>query len=473
MAAESGRHPTVGGGRQRGEVALGGPVFVATTVALTIATQSVLVPLLGAVVVALASRRAGWLPLVVVLLGGTAVVRSEQAWRALEPDRLGPYEGWATVIGEPRRARGATQVVAEIEGERFEIWVRGPARQLRAQHWRGGDRVFISGERSALDEDRVAWVAARHIVGEFEPEWLGDNATGSRLAATSNRVRELIARGAAALGDDETALTRGLVIGDDQDQPVEMVERFRASGLAHLTAVSGQNVAFVLAAAGPLLRRAPPWWRWAASLVLIGWFVLLTRAEPSVLRAGAMAGLGLTAVALGRPREPARLLAVAVTGLLLVDPLLAWSVGFWLSVGATAGVTVLGPWLQSRLVRLGPLRTPVAITLGAQAGVALPSLLVFGQLSLVGTVANIVAVPVAGLVMLVGLPACLLAGAVPAVAPVVMAPVGWCVRWVDAVATVGAAVEPEPPWSWLGWLAVLGLTVAWVGRPVRAPPVRQ
>ena len=56
--------------------------------------------------------------------------------------------------------------------------------------------------------------------------------------------------------------------------------------------------------------------------------------------------------------------------------------------------------------------------------------------------------------MLVGLPASLLAGAVPAVGPLVMAPVGWGVWWVDAVATVAAAAEPGPPWSWIGWLAV-------------------
>jgi competence protein ComEC len=56
--------------------------------------------------------------------------------------------------------------------------------------------------------------------------------------------------------------------------------------------------------------------------------------------------------------------------------------------------------------------------------------------------------------MLYGLPASLLAGAVPVVAPLVMAPVDVGVRWIDAVATIGAAVEPGPPWSWLGWVFV-------------------
>ena len=147
-----------------------------------------------------------------------------------------------------------------------------------------------------------------------------------------------------------------------------------------------------------------------------------------------------------------------MVALLLLDPLLAWSVGFWLSVGATGGVTGVAPRLALRLRGLGPLAMPVAVTLGAQLGVALPSLLVFGRLSLVGTVANLVAVPVAGLVMLYGLPACLLGGAVPVLAPVVVAPVGWGTRWVDAVATVAARLEPPAPWSAIGWV-VLVLTV--------------
>ena len=87
----------------------------------------------------------------------------------------------------------------------------------------------------------------------------------------------------------------------------------------------------------------------------------------------------------------------------------------------------------------------------------------FGRLSLTGTVANLVAVPVAGLVMLVGLPACLVAGTVPFVGPVVMAPVGWGVWWVDAVATVAAAAEPQAPWSWAGWLALV-VAVVWLVR---------
>jgi len=455
-------HPGARGARWSGSI---GVVAVACVVSASVATRSLWVPAAAVLAVAATSRRFGAIALV-TLLGAAGAHRSDDAWEALHPDRLGPFAGWAIVVDDPRRAGTATNVLVEIEGERFELWVRGRAHQLRARSWSGGDRIVVTGERLALDDRRIARVASRHVVGEFDAEWLGDALDGGALARSSNRVRGVIERGASTLGTDQAALTRGLVIGDDRDESEEMVDRFRASGLSHLTAVSGQNVAFVMAAAGPVLRRAPPLGRWALSLGLIAWFVVVTRAEPSVVRAGVMAGLSATAFVLGRPRQPVRLLALAVIGLLLVDPLLAWSVGFWLSVGATFGVTAIGPWLAPRLGALGPLAMPMAITIGAQLGVMVPSVLVFGRLSLVGTVANLVAVPVAGFVMLYGLPACLLAGAVPAVAPLVMAPVGAAVAWIDAVATVGAAMEPGPPWSWLGWL----ILAAAVGALIRAQP---
>ncbi len=460
------RHPRKGGSKHLGTAWV---VFAAVIVASAAASRHPAVVVGAAAVAALVRRPA--LGVVLVALAAVTILRADAAWRSLMPERLGHFEGWADVVGEPQRYSSALRVVLDVDGQRFELWARGRAAGQRVAGWRGGDRVAVSGRLLSLDEDRARRVAWQHVVGELDADWLGDARAGSRLAEASNRVRGLIERGAGVLAPDDAALARGLVVGDDQDQPPAMVERFRASGLAHLTAVSGQNVAFVLAAAGPLLRRSRPLSRWMLTLGLIGWFVLLTRAEPSVMRAGTMAALSATAFLLGRQREPVRLLALAVAGLLLLDPLLAWSVGFWLSVGATAGVTAIGPWLAPRLGALGPLALPVAVTVGAQLGVALPSLLVFGRLSLVGTVANLVAVPVAGLVMLYGLPACLVAGVVPVVAPVVMAPVAVGVRWIDAVATIGSAVEPGPPWSWLGWVAIAAVLVALVWRGRRPPDV--
>lgn len=433
-------------------------VALAAAVAVAVASRSPVTAALAAAAVATFARSRVVLA-VGIVLALTGAVRSEQAWEGLAPDELGPYQGWVRIVDDPQPRGSSTRVILDIDGERFETWARGRARQLRVAHWRGGEWIHVHGERRELDASRAHRVAWQHVVGRFDLEWTSDVAPGSPLARASNRVRATIERAAATMPEPLGALYRGLVIGDDRDQPPDMIARFRASGMSHLTAVSGQNVSFVIAACGPLLVRLRPWARWAATVGLIFWFAALTRFEPSILRAGVMAALAATATTTGRERSPVRLLALAVIVLLLVDPLLAWSVGFWLSVGATAGVCTVGPWLAARLHGFGPLAVPLGVTLGAQAGVIVPSLLVFGRLPFVSVVANLAAVPVAGFVMLYGLPAGLVAGTVPATAPVVMLPARLGTRWVDTVAALGARLEPPPPWNWIAW-AVLVVVVA-------------
>jgi competence protein ComEC len=450
-----------------------GVVALAVVVSLAVRTASVAVAVALGLVVGIALALAARSPpvgVVVLVLATGGAVRSQHSWDALAPRSLGPYEGWVRLVDDPQPYPSSTRVIVEVDDERFELWSRGRAQQQRVRAWRGGEWVMVRGDRLALDVERANRVAWQHVVGEFDLEWASDIDAGGPVARASNRVRTTIERAAAALPEPDGALYRGLVIGDDRDQPSEMIERFRASGLSHLTAVSGQNVAFVLAAFGPLLVRLRPLPRWALTVAVVAWFVALTRFEPSILRAGVMAGLSATAYATGRERSPVRILALAVVGLCLVDPLLVWSIGFWLSVGATAGVCTVGPWLARRLTMFGPLALPLGITLGAQLGVVIPSVLVFGRLPLVSVIANLLAVPVAGFVMLYGLPAGLVAGSIPALAPAVMLPARLGTRWVDTVAQLGARVEPAAPWSWLGWGVVVAIVAVLVCR--RPPDTR-
>jgi competence protein ComEC len=296
----------------------------------------------------------------------------------------------------------------------------------------------------------------RHVVGQFETDVVGDWREGSPLYRTSSRVRTALRRAAeATMASPDAALFAGLVIGDDARESPQMIDAFRSSGLSHLTAVSGENVVFVLAAASPLLRRLRPWWRWAATIALIGWFMALTRFEPSVLRAGVMAILGCSSFVLGRQQPVVRLLMWTVAILVLVDPMLVWSVGFWLSTGATAGVCIVAPPLADRLPGPRWLAAPFAVTLGAQIGVVLPSWLVFHRLPLVSLPANLLAVPVAGFVMLFGIPAGLMSALAPPLAPLLMAPCAAGTRWVATVAYLASNAEPSPRIATIGWIGVV------------------
>ena len=411
------------------------------------------------------SKRLRRLAIAGVLCGVLGCALGQRAWSQSQPDRLGPYVGVARLLTDPTPRAGALQVVVEIEGQRFEAFARGSPRR-RLTLLLAGEYVWIEGQRAELTGTNAHRAAIRHVVGRLDLKVVGDVFPGSPFDRASNRIRRLLADGASELRVPENALFAGLVIGDDRNEPIEMVQQFRSSGMSHLTAVSGQNVAFVLAAAAPLLRRLRGRTRWMATMGLIAWFIALTRFEPSVLRAGFMAAISATGYLLGRERPPSRVLPLAVGMLVVIDPMLVWSVGFWLSVGATAGVGMIAPLLVDQLPGPAWLRVPASVTIGAQIGVAPISLAVFGSLPLVSIGANLLAVPVAGFVMLYGLPAGILAGYVGGLpAALIQLPCALGTRWVAMVAALASRLEPPAPWPPIGWgLLALGVIVVYQRR---------
>jgi competence protein ComEC len=162
-------------------------------------------------------------------------------------------------------------------------------------------------------------------------------------------------------------------------------------------------VSLALALVAPFLRRFGLLGRLVGGLSVLVVFAAMTRFEPSVLRAGTMAGLALLAAFLGRPAAGLRLLALAVGALVVIDPFLVHSLGFGLSCGASAGILVLAGPLARRLPGPRWLREPLAVTAAAQVGVAPIALPAFGQLPLAALPANLAAAPAAAALSLWGL----------------------------------------------------------------------
>jgi competence protein ComEC len=192
--------------------------------------------------------------------------------------------------------------------------------------------------------------------------------------------------------------------------------------------------------------------RFIAILIFLVWFVLLTRAEPSVLRAAVMAGLVALNAASGTSMNARTILASTVIVLLILDPMLAWSVGFALSVGATAGLA----WFSARLGHVLSNRGMLAATLAAQVGTMPVSLFVFGYVPVISLVANPLALWVAGMVMMVGLPLALLASLVTPLVPLVSWAMAVPVAWVAGVARICADLSPHGALNVGLWLCVAG-----------------
>jgi competence protein ComEC len=391
------------------------------------------------------------------------------AWRQLVQPQLGSFEGTVKVVEDPQSRNGGVQTVLQIEGERFIVYAYGlPGRRLSNR--RAGEVVHVSGDRFRLEAIKQSRLSYRHIVGTFAVRDVSENyGNGSLLYLSANNIRKSLQDSADVLPKDDGALFMGLIIGDDRQQPATMITAFRNSGLSHLTAVSGQNVAFLLTVMSPLLMRARSSSRFGLTLFVLLWFTVVTRGEPSVLRAAMMAGFVALGALRGRDTPARRMLGLAIIVLIVCDPLLAWSVGFWMSSSATLGLLLVTPQLAKIIP--GPLWFSKALstTMGAQLGVMPITALIFHSAPVVALATNLLAVPVAGAVMLVGIPLGMMAGILAQISSgtmmticltALMWPVGVAVRWVWWVAVLGERISAHGSVNAFGWCIVALLVVS-------------
>ena len=298
---------------------------------------------------------------------------------------------------------------------RETLWLDGRGPTPRAS---AGERVEVTGLVSLPRGEFGSYLRHRGFSGAISAdrfEALGPPSGPVMRAA--NAVRSALRRSARrVLPTRHAGLLMGLALGDTSELDPNVEEDFRATGLSHLTAVSGENVAMFLAPvlALAMLLRLGPRSRFLVGLGAIAFFVLLTRAEPSVLRAAIMSGLAMLGIFLGRPRSPPAILGGAVLLLLAIDPTLVYAIGFQLSVAATAGMALLSEPIAGRLTVLPRwLALAAATTIGAQAGVTPLLLYHFGVVPTVTVLANLLAFPAVGLGMILGLIAAAFGLAVP------------------------------------------------------------
>jgi competence protein ComEC len=286
------------------------------------------------------------------------------------------------------------------------------------------------------------------------PEALAEPPLVQRMAA---RLRAGLRQAVSSLPERERGLVPGLVVGDTSRLPPQLEDDFRTTGLAHLLAVSGANVAIVLA----VVLYSARWvgFRGRAPAILgaaaIGGFIIVARPEPSVLRAGVMGLVIVAALGSGRRRQSLPALCVAVLVLVLVDPTLARSYGFALSVVATASILLLAPRWRDALVRHHwprPLADAIAVPAAAQAACGPIIATLAAQVSLVAVPANLLVAPAVPAATVLGVLAAALEPALPPVAAFVGRLAGVPAWWIVQVAVHGADV-PSAAVSWPGGMA--------------------
>ncbi len=262
------------------------------------------------------------------------------------------------------------------------------------------------------------------------------------------------------------SLVAGLAIGDESALPSELKDQMRLSGLAHLTAVSGGNVAIVLAMVLliSMLAGIKLFGRVVLSLGALGFYVILVQPQPSVVRAATMGAIVVIAFLVGGRTAGPSILSTAIIMLLIFDPSLGISWGFALSVCATGGLVILTPILMEYAQRTLILaRTPPVILAAAMLTIAaqistLPVLIAMGTPIGLGSVpANILAMPMVPFITIGGLLSSLTSLVSPELAHGLALVSSWPAMWI---ASLAAFFSTWPALSGVGVLLALILVAA-------------
>lgn len=302
---------------------------------------------------------------------------SSNPWLVVDPQSMLLGTGWVPADLPALLVRGRLPG-GVAAGEPVFIAGSAQAREFRVRgHLVGGTLDARDSERlgpAANPLYRVGNGLRRHVLGSLD-----------RVAATP-----------------QGALLSGFLIGDVRRLPEPDLEALRLAGLSHFVAVSGSNVALFLMAWWLVI--APLGWntraRALAGLVGLGVFVVITRWEPSVVRAAAMAGIVLGGRLAGLPVRPWTALGGAVAGLIALNGGIAGEIGFQLSVVATGGILVGAPFGAQRRPRW--LWGILVATVSAQAAVAPLLLYHFGGIPLLAPATNLVSAPLVAIATSVG-----------------------------------------------------------------------
>lgn len=367
---------------------------------------------------------------------GTATGRPVSGHVAALPDSLDcALEGFPASDPEIRPDR----FTMELEPER--IILKDTARPVRGRvlvrfrkspgsRFGYGDRIRVTGRltrppprRNPGGFDYRAWLERQGIrkiltVPEADGAEILAGHSGSPLL---RRVifparRRILARIDRLYPESGRPLMRTLLAGDRTEMDADTEEAFAETGIIHILAVSGLHTGFIVLILRLLfgMCRLP---KTAETLLVISGlaaFALITGARPPVVRAALMASIYLTGLLIDRGASPFNTVGAAALILLLPKPARLFDPGFLLSFTAVMGILYLYPKLDGAVRSAAPPgflgRHPwirgitglLFVSLAAQAGTLPVAVSVFNRLPLLGWLFNLAAVPVAGLIVLLG-----------------------------------------------------------------------
>ncbi|MHB1050827.1 MAG: DNA internalization-related competence protein ComEC/Rec2 [Bacteroidota bacterium] len=251
------------------------------------------------------------------------------------------------------------------------------------------------------------------IHGERDPHWFFEYGI---YPSKDFIVRTIM----TVMKGDEANFLIGLLLGDRTEISEEIKKAFMNTGTIHVLAVSGSHVILVVTIAYVVLglMRFPGKIKIVLTLIALIYYTFLTGAAPSIVRASIMAGIVLVGKFFQQKTDSYNVLGLSAVLIYLYDPKQLFDVGFQLSFSAVFSMVYFYPKLNAMIKKIPepleefriitPLWQLFALSLAAQIGTIPFTAYYFGKISIVSLFANLLVVPIVGLIVTIGLTGALL-----------------------------------------------------------------
>ena len=285
------------------------------------------------------------------------------------------------------------------------------------------------------------------------------------LSGLADRLREQLSAGMApGLHGERRAVIAGIVLGEDEGLSDGLRASFRASGLYHLLAVSGQNVALIAGGAFMLvyLIGLSRFVGQVVALAAIGGYVLAVGWQPSVVRAGVAGALACLAWLVSRPSDRWYFLLLGAALLLAWSPYSLMDAGFQLSFAAVGAIFLVVSRLQQTLAGYPvPHSLAEVVAVSGACGLATAPILLtqFGVVPLYSIPANALAAPVVAPLLGIALITAIVA---PVATPLAVA-LAWVNGWLAAYLAACARVVGGLPFAAVSAPAAVTVAVVLLG----------
>lgn len=348
----------------------------------------------------------GWRAITTILVPAVAVASVAVATR-IRIARARAHELYHDIGG---MAKVQLRLVTEPKATEFGASAKARIEDLPGQVSVFGDESLLAVTRdTVLESSAGVRAASKPCISGIQLNLRGDVEVIAPPQGLAADVRQRLFESSQNLPVGPDRLIPAMAIGDERGFSLTDGDMMTASGLSHLSAVSGANVALVVGAVVAVFSWAGPRVRVVVAAFALYGFVAIVGTEPSVLRAVVTGCIGLLAIIVGRTGQAIAALSAGIIGLILLAPDLSVSVGFALSVAATAGLVLLAEPLSRRLAATtvmgtwpAPVVRAIAVAIAAHV-VTMPVLaLLIGEISHVSLLANLLAAPAVAPVTIAG-----------------------------------------------------------------------